>query len=107
MAITIYGLKACDTCRKAAKALPDAAFRDIRAAPLTAQEITAFLDAFGDTLINRTSTTWRGLDDAARALPRERLLQDYPALMKRPVTRVGDRLFLGWKPDVQKALGLA
>ena len=106
MAITIYGLKTCDTCRKAMKALPDAAFRDVRETPLTAQEIAMFQGAFGDALINRASTTWRGLDDAARALPPETLLLQYPALMKRPVTQADERLYLGWKPDVQKALGL-
>ena len=106
MAITIYGLKTCDTCRKAVKALPDAAFRDIRATPLSASEVAAFLDAFGAALINRASTTWRGLDDTARALPPETLLQQYPALMKRPVTQEGDRLYLGWTPDVREALGL-
>ena len=106
MTTIIYGLKTCDTCRKALKALPDAQFRDIRATPLTQEERREFLAAFGDTLINRASTTWRGLDDQARLAPPETLLTHYPALMKRPVIRANDALHLGWKADVQGALGL-
>lgn len=106
MILTIYGLKTCDTCRKALKALPEAAFRDIRAEPLSVQELQEFLTAFGDALINRTSTTWRGLDTDSRTLPPETLLQQHPALMKRPVTRAGDKLYLGWKAETQSALGL-
>lgn len=107
MATMIYGLKTCDTCRKAIKALPDAQFRDIRAESLTQEERAEFLAAFGDALINRASTTWRGLDDQARLASPDTLLSHYPALMKRPVIRADDMLYLGWKADVQGALGLA
>lgn len=105
MSITIYGIKTCDTCRKAIKALPDAEFRDIRATPLSEDEIATFLAQFGDALINRSSTTWRGLSDAERATPPAELLSAHPTLMKRPVIRAGASLYLGWKADVQKALG--
>ena len=63
----LYGIPTCDTCRKAQKALVAAGheitFRDVRAAPLTAAERAEFLSAFGDSLLNRASTTWRALDD--------------------------------------------
>ena len=107
MTATIYGIKTCDTCRKAIKAMPQAQFRDIRAEPLTQEERTEFLAAFGDALINRASTTWRGLDDAAKEQPSQDLLAQHPALMKRPVIRANGALYLGWKADVQKALGIA
>lgn len=106
MTITIYGIKTCDTCRKALKALPEAEFRDIRTAPLNDDERTEFLDAFGASLINRASTTWRGLAENERANPAEALLAAYPTLMKRPVIRVEDRLYLGWKADTRSALGI-
>ncbi len=106
MTITIYGIKSCDTCRKALKALPEAAFRDIRATPLSAEERAEFHAAFGDKLINRASTTWRGLPEETRAEPVETLLAAHPTLMKRPVIRAGDALHLGWKADTQAALGL-
>ncbi len=106
MSITLYGIKTCDTCRKALKALPEAAFRDIRAEPLSAAERAEFIGAFGDALINRSSTTWRGLSEAERAQSPEALLAAHPTLMKRPVIRAGDALHLGWKANVQTALGI-
>jgi arsenate reductase-like glutaredoxin family protein len=102
----IWGLKTCDTCRKAIKALPGATFRDIRAQPLTAAEISRVLAAFGDKAVNRASTTWRGLDEGARAGDPAALLAAHPALMKRPVINTGDALHLGWTPAVRAALGV-
>lgn len=106
MSITIYGIKTCDTCRKAVKALPDATFRDIRAEPLSDAERAEFLAQFGDALVNRASTTWRGLSEGAREGAPDALLAEHPSLMKRPVIRAGDVLYLGWKADVQSALGV-
>lgn len=106
MTVTIYGIKTCDTCRKAIKALPDAQFRDIRAEPLTQDERAEFLAIFGDALINRASTTWRGMDEQAQAASPDTLLAQYPTLMKRPVLRANGTLHLGWKSDVQAALGV-
>lgn len=101
----LYGLKTCDTCRKAAKALEAAGhavtFRDVRAEPLSAAEIATFLAAFGDRLVNRSSTTWRGLDEAGRARPAAELLAAHPALMKRPVLVEGEKITLGWDKAAQ------
>ncbi|WP_071798569.1 arsenate reductase family protein [Natronohydrobacter thiooxidans] len=107
MTLTIYGIKSCDTCRKALKALPEATLRDIRAEPLSEAERAEFLARFGDALVNRASTTWRGLSETERATAPEALLAAHPSLMKRPVIRAGDALYLGWKADVQSALGVA
>ncbi|TVP73716.1 MAG: arsenate reductase [Rhodobacteraceae bacterium] len=104
--MTIYGIKTCDTCRKALKSLPGAEFRDVRAMPLTAEERARFLGVFGESLINRASTTWRGLPETERTNSAEALLAAHPTLMKRPVIQKGDTLYLGWKTDVQKSLGL-
>ncbi len=106
MTITIYGIKTCDTCRKALKALPGAILRDIRADPLSEEERAELLEQFGDAVINRASATWRGLTDVAREAPPDRLLAEHPALMKRPVIRSADKLYLGWKADVKSALGV-
>lgn len=103
----LYGLKTCDTCRKAAKALEAAGheviFRDVRAEPLDAGTIAQLFEAFGEKLVNRASTTWRGLDEAERARAPEALLADYPALMKRPVLEEGGRRSLGWDRAAQGA----
>jgi arsenate reductase len=98
--ITLYGIKTCDTCRKAAKAL-DVTLTDIRATPLTSADLERFYAAFGASLVNTRSTTWRGLsqDDRARA-PLD-LLTAYPTLMKRPVIEADGTLHLGWGKDVQ------
>ncbi|MBR9762243.1 MAG: arsenate reductase [Rhodobacteraceae bacterium] len=101
----LYGLKTCDTCRKAAKALPGAELVDIRAEPLSDALLDKALAAFGPALVNNRSTTWRSLDEAERARPARDLLRDHPALMKRPLIVAGEDLYLGWTKDVQQALG--
>ena len=63
----LYGIKTCDTCRKALKALPEAEFVDVRATPLERADLERFLEAFGGALVNTRSTTWRGLSEEERA----------------------------------------
>jgi len=100
----IWGLKTCDTCRKAKAALGVAELRDVRDKPLMANEIERLLGAFGDAAVNRKSATWRGLSAAERSSDPATLLARHPALMKRPVIEDGDRLYLGWGEETQKAL---
>jgi arsenate reductase-like glutaredoxin family protein len=99
----IYGIKTCDTCRKAIKAL-SAELRDIRAEPLSAQDLERFHAAFGDAILNTRSTTWRGLSEAERTRAPLALLADHPTLMKRPVIEKDGVLYLGWGKDVQAAV---
>ncbi|WP_127115259.1 ArsC/Spx/MgsR family protein [Shimia sediminis] len=101
----LYGLKNCDTCRKALKSLENATMVDVRADSVPADLMARAYAEFGGSLLNTRSTTWRGLDEAQRARPPLGLLADYPALMKRPLIDTGDRLYLGWGKDVQEALG--
>lgn len=103
----IYGLKTCDTCRKAIKALPQARFIDVRTEGVPADVMTRARAAFGGALVNTRSTTWRALDDAERGKTQEALLVAYPTLMKRPLIANGDDLYLGWTKDVQAALGVS
>lgn len=104
----LYGLKNCDTCRTALKELRaaghEAELVDVRAQPLTSGELARFLDAFGDSLVNRRSATWRSLSDEQRGEPQARLLAEHPALMKRPVISRGDELWLGWDSRVRAEL---
>ena len=103
----LYGLKNCDTCRAALKALSvekDVDFVDVRAMPLDPETLGRFLDRFGEALVNRRSTTWRGLSAEERAKAPEALLSAHPALMKRPVIDDGGALHLGWTPDVRASL---
>ncbi|WP_444455163.1 arsenate reductase family protein [Rhodobacter capsulatus] len=102
----VYGIKTCGTVQKAMAALTAAGkapvLRDIRKEPLTADERAEFIAAFGEKLINRSSTTWRALSEAERIAPVEVLLQAHPTLMKRPVIR-GNGLTLGWDAAAQMA----
>ena len=89
----VLGLKNCDKTRAAMKALKEQGYDpvlvDIRAEPLGAEERAAIIAAFGDRAINRASTTWRGLPEGEKARPVAGLLEDHPALLKRPVIEKG------------------
>jgi len=111
----IYHLKTCDTCRKAIKALKAAGFtpelQDVRADGLdraTLEEMEAALSF--ERLVNKKSTTWRGLDAETKAgLNRETaisLLIENPTLMKRPVIINDGAYTVGWTKDVQQGYGL-
>lgn len=101
----LYGLKTCDTCRKALKSLPGAVLVDVRLDGVPDDVLARALVQFGAALVNTKSTTWRALSEDQRALPELEVLRAHPALMKRPLieTSAGD-LYLGWGKDVQAAL---
>ncbi|MGC1429261.1 MAG: ArsC/Spx/MgsR family protein [Albidovulum sp.] len=104
----LYGIPSCDSCRKSQKALTAAnhtvTFRDIRADPLDAAEIDELLQSFGDRMINRASTTWRGLSEEMRARSPHEILSAHPTVMKRPVIRDGKAVYLGWTAEVRAQL---
>ena len=97
----IYGLKNCDTCRKALKALPGAVLVDVRAEGVPEDVLSAAEAQFGAALVNTRSTTWRGLDDAARALEPLALIRAHPSVMKRPLIAVDNQLFLSWNSAIE------
>lgn len=101
----LYGLKTCDTCRKALKSLPQARFADVRSDGVPAAVLAAALARFGAELVNTRSTTWRGLDAAQRAQPPGQLLADHPTLMKRPLIENDGAFYLGWTVQTRAALG--
>lgn len=103
----LYGLKNCDTCRKALKALQaqgEVDYTDVRADGVSADDLERFFAAFGDALLNTRSTTWRGLSDAEKQAEPLKLLAEHPTLMKRPVIDKDGKLYLGWGKDVQAEL---
>ncbi|MBJ3762739.1 arsenate reductase [Maribius pontilimi] len=106
--MTLYGLKTCDTCRKALKSLRDAGhdvvFHDVRADGLPRETLERFHADLGEELMNKRSSTWRQLGDSAHGQDVISLISQYPAVMKRPVIDDGTRLYLGWTKDVQAAL---
>lgn len=100
----IYGLKNCDSCRKALKALPQAELSDVREEPIPDAVLAAAHETFADALLNTRSTTWRGLSEEDRQTPPLELIRAHPALMKRPLIDADGTLYLGWGADVQAAL---
>ncbi|MGB1581235.1 MAG: ArsC/Spx/MgsR family protein, partial [Nevskiales bacterium] len=71
MSYTVYGLKNCDSCRKAMRWLADQGMdvqlHDLRQDGLSDRMLKAWLDGIGaEALVNRRSTTWRELDEDMR-----------------------------------------
>jgi arsenate reductase-like glutaredoxin family protein len=81
-------------------------FRDVRATPLSAAEIDRLVGEFGERLINRQSTTYRGFGEFLKASDPEAQIAAQPAVMKRPVIEADGKLWLGWDATVQAALGV-
>ena len=114
--MNLYGLKNCDTCRKARKALDAAniayAFHDLREEIVSKAQIAKWAKAAGwEILLNRSSTTWRSLADADKTGVNETkavaLMAAHPALIKRPLIAFGDgSVVVGWTTEAQTAAGL-
>ena len=111
--IMIYGLKNCDTCRKARKWLDTEGlkhqFKDVRADALEGATIARWIAAVGwEVLLNRRGTTWRNLPDGDKhevdADKAQTLMTEHPALIKRPVFEVNGKVLVGFKEDVQANL---
>ncbi len=104
----LYGIPTCDTCKKAIKALEaaghDVTFRDVRADPLSEAEIDKIVMEFGDRVVNKQSTTYRGFNEFLKASEPEAQIAAQPAVMKRPVIESEGKWFLGWDEAVQSAL---
>ena len=101
----IFGLKNCDTCRKAVKLLDGCRFFDVRIDLIPDQILDAALQEFGDDLVNKKSTTWRNLSSDERAMPPRDLLRLHPAVMKRPLIETQEQeLYLSWSAKTQAAL---
>lgn len=110
--ITIYGIKNCDTMKKAFKWLTDAdieyRFHDYKKDGVPTQELDNWLNELGwEALINRRGTTWRKLDEAVRegmdTQNARKVILDNPSIVKRPLLDTGDERILGFKADDYEA----
>jgi arsenate reductase len=112
VAITIYGIKSCDTMKKARTWLESHGvkyeFHDYKASGIDATTLARWSKQAGwQTLLNRSGTTFRKLPDAQKADLDERkaleLMRAQPSMIKRPVLEMGTRIVVGFKPEVYEA----
>jgi arsenate reductase len=105
--ITIYGIRNCDTMKKARAWLDGQgvayAFHDYKAAGVERGRLQGWVRQVGwERLLNRAGTTFRKLPDADReGLDEGRaiaLMLAQPSMIKRPVLELGDELLVGFKP---------
>lgn len=108
MTVTLFGIKACDTMKKARTWLDehgvDYAFHDYKTAGVDQATIQAWAGKVGwETLLNRAGTTFRKLPDAAKQDLTEAkailLMQAQPSMIKRPVLDVDGELTVGFRPE--------
>lgn len=93
--IVLYGIKNCDTIKKARRWLDDHGktyrFHDYRVDGLDESLLRSFVNALGwEALLNTRGTTWRKLDDAQKSAVKDAdsaiiLMLEMPAMIKRPL----------------------
>ncbi|QTH23781.1 ArsC family reductase [Rhizorhabdus wittichii] len=115
MTITMYGIKNCDTIKKARTWLEGRCvgydFHDYKASGIDRATLKKWAGVVGwEVLLNRAGTTFRKLPDADRADIDEAkaiaLMEAQPSMIKRPVLDAGGELLVGFKPDAyEKTLG--
>jgi arsenate reductase len=108
MTTTIYGIKNCDTMKKArswldARGVPYA-FHDYKASGIDAATLKSWAGQVGwEKLLNRAGTTFRKLPDADRENIDEgkaiALMVAQPSMIKRPVLVDGKKLLVGFSPE--------
>ena len=108
MTITIYGIKNCDTMKKARAWLDEHGvaydFYDYKAAGAPKDKLKQWSDKLGwEALLNRAGTTFRKLPDAEKEGLNEKkaiaLMLEQPSMIKRPVLEMGAKLLVGFKPE--------
>lgn len=112
MSYVLYGIKACDTMKKARTWLDehqvDYAFHDYKSVGIDRANLEKWCNEHGwQTVLNRAGTTFRKLDDAqkddldqAKAIE---LMLAQPSMIKRPVLDLGNKTLVGFKPDNYQA----
>jgi arsenate reductase (glutaredoxin) len=109
MTITIYGIKNCDTMKKARTWLDEHgvvySFHDYKVEGIAKEKLKGWSDELGwETLLNRAGTTFRKLPDSDKEGLNERkalaLMLAQPSMIKRPVLDLGGRRLVGFKPDI-------
>ena len=111
MTVTMYGIKNCDTIKKARAWLEARkvayAFHDYKAAGIDRARLAKWCDELGwETVINRAGTTFRKLPEAqTKTLDKAKaiaLMVEQPSMIKRPMLDLGAKRIVGFKPEIYK-----
>ncbi len=103
---TLYGIKNCDTVKKARDWLEknnvNYQFHDFRADGLNETQVSDWINELGlETLVNKRSTTWKELDEASKNIFAEKsaikIIAANPTLIKRPLLDTGKQRYVGFK----------
>ncbi len=103
--LTVYGIKSCDTCRKARQYFTaqeiEHRFHDVREDGLDIHMLERWADRIGwEKLLNKSSLTWRKMPEVDRAdMTHDKALAamvDRPTLIKRPVLEADNYLAVGF-----------
>ena len=107
--IRVFGIKNCDTMKKAMTWLSDQGiayeFIDYKKAGVAEAHLPDWMARAGwETLLNTRGLMWKKLTDEERsavdAAKAQYLMTQYPALIKRPVLDTGSDLLVGFKPEI-------
>jgi arsenate reductase len=107
--VTIYGIKNCDTMKKARAWLDSHgvpySFHDYKVEGIAKDKLKNWCDALGwETLLNRAGTTFRKLPDGDKEGLNENkaiaLMLAQPSMIKRPVLELAGKLLAGFKPEI-------
>ena len=108
MTLHLFGIKACDTMKKARVFLDERGvayvFHDYKLEGVTAERLGEWATKVGwERLLNRAGTTFRKLPEADRADITEAkaiaLMVAQPSMIKRPVVTRGDHILVGFRPE--------
>ena len=112
MTVQLYGIRNCDTMKKAWTWLDDHGvaydFHDYKKEGVEQGRLEGWVERLGwETVLNRAGTTFRKLPEAERtnldAAKAVALMIAQPSMIKRPVLEAGDDLLVGFKPDLYAA----
>jgi arsenate reductase len=112
LTITLYGIKSCDTMKKARLWLDTHGvkyeFHDYKTAGIERERLEHWCEALGwETVLNRAGTTFRNLPEAGKTDLNTRkavaLMLSQTSMIKRPILDLGGRLLAGFKPEAYEA----
>jgi arsenate reductase len=111
--VTIYGIKNCDTMKKARVWLDKRgvaySFHDYKTEGVAKSDLETWAKQVGwEALLNRAGTTFRKLPDKDKENITEKkavaLMLEQPSMIKRPVLDIGGKITVGFRPEIYERL---